>query len=387
MKILHITPAYLPAVRYGGPIQSVHQLCKSLVRQGHDVHVFTTNLDGTGQSKVSLEEPVNVEGVKVWYFHSSLRRLYFSPSMQRALSAEVKKFDLLHLHSIFLWPTWAGARAAKKAGILYIISPRGMLVKKLIERKSTWVKLAWIHLIEKHNLENASAVHFTSSLEEKEAREFGLKLPPSFVVPNGVDLEPTNDLRLLPQVEAVLKKKPFLLFLGRINWKKGLDRLIPAMSYVPNIHLVVVGNDEENYQPVLEKLAVTNGVRERITFTGPVYGQDKAALLKTATLFVLPSYSENFGNAVLEAMAAGRPVVVTPEVGLAEEVEKAGAGWVVQGDPKILGEALRNILNDPDELKKRGLRGQELVKQKFTWDIVAKQMEEAYTQILSWSKK
>ena len=141
MRILHVVPTYIPAYRYGGPIYSVHGLCKALVLLGHEVTVFTTNVDGDNDSDVPLGQPVDIDGVKVWYFPSKrLRRIYWSPPMKKALEKQIPDFDILHLHSIFLWPTWAAARSARRMGKPYIIAPRGMLVKELIERKSSFAK-------------------------------------------------------------------------------------------------------------------------------------------------------------------------------------------------------------------------------------------------------
>ena len=388
MKILHIVPTYLPARRYGGPIHSVHGLCKKLAELGHEVHVFTTNVDGPNDSEVLVKTPVDVDGVKVWYFPSTyLRRLYYSPSMGRVLNREIHPFEILHLHSVFLWPTWMGAQMAKRKKIPYLISPRGMLVRSLINKKSRFFKSLWLELIERRNLENAAAIHATSEMEAEEIKRFHFKLPSVAIVPNGVDseiampAENTSGL-VMTVLSDALKKKPFILFLGRLNWKKGLDRLIPALSFVPEAHLVIAGNDEEGYQKVLEALAEKHGVKDRVTFTGPVYGEEKIVLLKQATILALPSYSENFGNVVLEAMAVGCPVVVTPEVGLAGVVKQSGAGLVSKGDPKILGENLKTLLSNSEQRQQMGLKGQKLVCDQFTWDSVAKQMEIIYQGFL-----
>src|SRR5262245_18790017 len=166
MRILHVVPSYLPAARYGGPIFAVHGLCRALATRGHQVEVFTTNVDGPSNSAVPLGVPVPLDGVTVRYFQSRiLRRLYWSPSLRRVLAGETSSFDVVHLHSVFLWPTWAAARAASKAHVPYLISPHGMLVKDLIRRRSRYTKSAWIHLVEKFNLEHASALHVTSELE------------------------------------------------------------------------------------------------------------------------------------------------------------------------------------------------------------------------------
>jgi glycosyltransferase involved in cell wall biosynthesis len=172
------------------------------------------------------------------------------------------------------------------------------------------------------------------------------------------------------------------LFIGRINWKKGLDRLICALPFVPDCRLVIAGNDEEQYQPGLEILATQKGVHERISFIGPVYGLDKRAILGRATALVLPSYSENFGNVALEGMAAGCPVVVTPEVGAADLVLEAGAGVVLDGSPEKLGRGIADLIADPERGRTMGQRGRDAVVAKYTWEAIAHRMEAVYRMAL-----
>lgn len=380
LKLLHIVPTYLPATRYGGPIYSVHGLCKALAARGHEVHVFTTNVDGPDDSPVPLGQPVDLDGVKVWYFPSRrLRRLYWSPPMLDALRREIGGFDRVHLHSVFLWPTWAAARVARAAGVPYVLSPRGMLVQDLIRRKSRWLKTAWIMLIERRNLERAAAIHVTSATEADELRPFGFHLPLVIVVPNGIEpLASVVGQPVSAGIEAIAAHQPLILFLSRIHWKKGLDRLMPALAETPVGHLAVVGNDEEGYLPELQRLAAAHGVAERITFLPrSVGGADKEALFAAAKVFVLPSYSENFGNVVLEALARGCPALVTPEVGAAEVVRASGGGVVVEGDPKALARALSALIENPQRLE-IGQRGQRHVAAHFTWSDIAEQMETVY---------
>src|SRR5262245_56368851 len=145
MRILHVVPTYYPAVRYGGPIQSVHGLARALAACGHDVHVYTTNVDGASNADVPLRVPVTLDDVSVWYFPSAIgRRLYHSPDMKRALAVNIASFDVVHTHSVFLWPTTAAARVARARGVPYILAPRGMLVDNLIKRKRPLAKRAWI---------------------------------------------------------------------------------------------------------------------------------------------------------------------------------------------------------------------------------------------------
>lgn len=361
MKILHVVPTYFPARRYGGPIVAVHGLCKALVARGHEVHVFTTNVDGDGTLDVPPE--ADLDGVRVHYFRSSFRRLYVSRAMRDALSG-VGSYDVVHSHAVFLWPGIAAARAAFGARVPYVISPRGMLVPELIRRKSRMAKTLWLRLIERRALARASAIHFTSALELSDAQRMRLPLPNPIVIPNGVDVAPR------PHVEREVRT---LVFLGRVNWKKGIDRVIEALPRL-NARLIVAGNDEENLTPKLRELASRVGAD--VEFVGPVYGAAKDELLARATLFVLLSTSENFGNAVLEALAMETPAVLSRGVGLADDVVRANAGVIGLDDVSAL-------LDDPERRAEMGRNGRTLVESRFAWPRVAQEMEEAYCSIKS----
>jgi glycosyltransferase involved in cell wall biosynthesis len=364
VRILHVVPTYFPARRYGGPIVAVHGLCKALVARGHEVHVFTTNVDGDGTLDVPVATPVDVDGVTVHYFASPQPRVYWSPHMRRALKAHTRTFDVVHSHAVYLWPGVAAARAARRAHVPYVISPRGMLVPELIARKSRLLKTLWLRLFERRGFAHASAIHFTSELERRDAQRVGVPIPASIVIPNGVELPPRPDVE---------RDKRTLVFLGRVNWKKGLDRVIEALPRLA-ARLLVVGNDEENLTPQLRALAEKAGAD--VEFLGPVYGAAKDELLARATLFVLLSTSENFGNAVLEALAMETPVVLSSGVGLADDVVRANAG--------IIGlDAVPALLADGARRAEMGRNGRALVESRFAWPKVAAEMEEAYCSLRS----
>jgi glycosyltransferase involved in cell wall biosynthesis len=359
VRILHVVPTYFPARRYGGPIVSVHGLCKALAARGHDVHVLTTNVDGDGTLDVPVGTAVDIDGVKVRYFPSPQPRLYWSPAMRRALAKETRAFDLVHTHAVYLWPGVAAARAARRANVPYVISPRGMLVPELIARKSRLAKTLWLRLLEQRGFASAAAIHFTSQLEWEDAKRVGLPLPSPIVIPNGVDLPARPDV---PRDERTL------VFLGRINWKKGLEQVIEALPRL-DAKLLVAGNDEEGLTPRLRDLARRAGAN--VQFLGPVYDRARDELLAQATLFVLLSASENFGNAVLEALAMETPVVLSEGVGLAEDVVRANAG--------ALGlDAVPALLADRARREEMGRNGRALVESRFAWPRVAEQMETAY---------
>jgi glycosyltransferase involved in cell wall biosynthesis len=377
LKILHVVPAYYPAVRYGGPIRSVHGLAAAVARRGHDVHVYTTSVDGETDLDVRLGQPVDLDGVSVHYFRvPALRRLYWSPSLGKQLRESIADFDIVHLHSVFLWPTWAAARAAARVGVPYITAPRGMLVREMIQRKSRWLKSVWITLIERSTFIRAAGVHVTAELEGQELSTFGWRLPEVTWIPNGVDWPAEHSPRSAGPFAGLPAR--YVLFLSRISWKKGLDRLITAWQWVPQMPLVIAGNDDEGYRPKLEALARTLGIAERVHFTGPVTDSQKWALYQEAQLFVLPSYSENFGNVVAEAMAMGCPVVVSREVGIAALVEASEAGVVADCSPARLAKVINDLLADSSRRSEMGLRGREAARAGLSWDGVAAQMEDFY---------
>jgi glycosyltransferase involved in cell wall biosynthesis len=384
MRILHVVPSYLPAVRYGGPIFAVHGLCRALTARGHYVEVFTTNVDGPNNSTVPLKIPVMLDGVHVRYFPCSiLRRLYWSPPLARALRTDLTGFAVVHLHSVFLWPTWAAARMARKIRTPYLISPRGMLVKKLIEMKSKLTKAAWIKLIERENMERASTIHVTSAVEAEELQRFGWRLPPIRIIPNGIDeVAVVSSEKVSMDVKEIAAEQPLVLFLGRISWKKGLDRLLNAFALTNFGKLAVVGPDDENLVPRLAQLAEDLRITDRIRFLPrTVLGRDKSFLYRHAKVFVLPSYSENFGNSVLESMQHGIPVVVTPEVGAAEIVRQSRGGFVVAGDPEPLGAAIRRLIEDASLGREMGEAGQQHASAHYAWSAIAGQMEELYESL------
>jgi glycosyltransferase involved in cell wall biosynthesis len=383
MRILHVVPTYLPAVRYGGPIFAVHGLCQALVARGHEVEVFTTTVDGPGDSGVPVGIQVTLDAVAVRYFRCpALRRIYWSPGLGFALRSEVHRFNAVHLHSVFLWPTWAAARAARRANIPYVLSPRGMLVRELIARRSYLAKSTWIHFAEKSNLQHAAAIHLTSALELTELERFPWRVSRSVVIPNAVEEPLDRTGPIAADVRAIAAEQPLILFLGRISWKKGLDRLLRAFARTSAGKLAIVGPDDEGIATRLLEQAAGLRIADRVQILPrTVVDADKEYLFAAARLFVLPSYSENFGNAVLEAMRRSVPVVVTPEVGAAHIVEECGAGLVVAGDPEPLGAALCCLIADPSLARSMGETGQRHITAHYTWPQIAGRMEALYASL------
>jgi glycosyltransferase involved in cell wall biosynthesis len=381
MRILHVTPSYYPALRYGGPIWSVRGLVAAQVQRGHDVHVFTTNADGPGRLDVRVDQPVMLDGAHIHYFELGVpARLYRAPPLARALAGQVANFDVVHLHSVFLWPTLKAARAAQSHGVPYVAAPRGMMVKSLLNARSGPLKRSWIALFERKTLENAAFIHATAEVEAEELRAFGFDLPPIVTIANGVEPPASVDANAVsPDVQAAMSGGAYILSLGRLSWKKNLLTLLGAIARVPAARLILAGNDDEGHAGQLQERIHTLQLQDRVTLLArSMTGADKGALFANCLMFVLPSLSENFGNTALEAMACGKPVVASDGCGVADLVREAKAGIVCAPDEKDLAAAISGLLAQGVHLTAMGARGRALAALRYSWPSIAKAMDDAY---------
>lgn len=384
LKILQVLPFYLPAHRYGGPVQSVHGLSRSLVRFGADVTVFTTNIDGPDDLDVPVERETTLDGVRVWYFPVRLPRSWTrAPRMTAALARRVQEFDLVHVHGLFQYPTMASCAACRRRGVPYVLSPRGMLDPHAIRVKSTVKKRLYLALLEGRNLKRAAALHFTSAEELALAAAIGVRTP-GFVIPNGLDIAAFPDAA--SRRPDGTDSPSTILFLGRMHQKKGLDLLIPAFAQVvaarPGSRLILAGPDDGGYLATVRALIRQHGLEDSVRYVGMLLGQDKVDALCNADFLVLPSYSENFGMVVIEALVCGTPVVVSDRVNIWTEIAEAGAGLVTPCDSGALAAAMLEVLGSRSRMREMGERGRELVEQAYTWDRLAEQMLGVYLNIL-----
>lgn len=380
MKILVVTPTYSPAYRYGGPIQSVHGLNKWLVKKGVEVTVYTTNFDGVNRlANTPTNKEVELDGVKNFYFPVFFRPWFYSRDMHKALAENVGKFDILYLTPSFLSVSALGAYYAKKFKKPYIISPRGNLMVEPLKKKFLKKKI-YISLFEKNILKNASAIHFTTHLEKEEYFKTGLPIKKSIIISNGIDSE-SLDSKTAPDFFKnkfnIPKNKKIILSLGRLNWKKGFDTLIPAMAKVvkkrPESLLIIAGNDNDGYKKVIDNLITKQKLQKNVIYTGMVLGDDKIAAFKNSDIFVLPSYSENFGMAAAEALYFGLPSVLTKAVAISYDIKKANAGIVIDKNSDQLADAIIKIIDSPDLGRKFGENGKKLVKERFSFKSIAEQ--------------
>jgi glycosyltransferase involved in cell wall biosynthesis len=259
-----------------------------------------------------------------------------------------------------------------------------MLIKDLIARRSRIAKSMWIRLVERSNVEHAAAIHLTSQLEAAELERFGWLLPRLAVIANGIDDPLPSAGEIAADVQAIAAEKPLVLFLGRLSWKKGLDRLLSAFARTRASKLAIVGPDDEGLAPQLARLADGLRIANRVRILPrTVVGREKEHLFAAAQLFVLTSYSENFGNTVLEAMRRRVPVLVTPEVGAADIVRESGGGIVIAGDPEPLGDAICRLTSDLGLARSMAEAGQRHAMTHYTWSSIAARMQDLYESVRS----
>lgn len=389
MKILHVIPYYVPAYVYGGPVKSTHELCRSLCAKGIENLVLTTNAGLEGDLNIALGSINNMDGVNVIYSRRGFPKwYYYSRGLSEALADNINRFDLVHIHSVYLYPVLIAVRIARSVHKPYIINPLGAFDRRLISYRSTLRKLIYINIIEKRNMQMASLIHTSSEHEKEAVLSMGIKTPIA-VIPRGINLEDykkPEGIKSLAERFPELQNKKVILFLGRIDPQKGVDLLLRAFQQVSgksdNAYLVFVGPSRTGYLHKLTGACLNMGISERVIFCGPLYGAEKIAALYSADVFVLPSIKESFGISVLEAMAVGLPVVVTQGVGIAPDVRKAGCGMVVEYSVEAVSNALLELLGNDLKRNDAGQKARRLTEEKFLWENMSSQMIASYKSIL-----
>jgi len=386
MKVLQVVSSL--AAGFGGPSTAVWELCRELARQGEDVTIFTTDADTVGRMKIGLDTPVAIDRVKIFYFPlQGMSNYKFSFPLARALKEMTGLFDIIHIHALFQFSTLVASYYCRRYNKPYIITPHGHL-DPFNFKKRPWVKYTYLSLFDSFSLKKASAIHFTSEGEKQSAINLGFNLS-SVVIPLGINPE---DFYQLPEYGSfrskypLLKDKKLILFLSRIHAKKGLDILTEAFGKLleerDDIYLVIAGPDCDNYADKVKGWLSRKSALSRVIFTGMLFGRDKLALFRDSDIFVLPSYSENFSLATVEAMACGLPVVVSDKVNIASEISGAGAGLVIATDHRQLASALRRLLDEAKLRQELGSRARELVKDRFTWENNTKALVKFYQSIV-----
>ena len=369
----------------GGIVPAIAGFANVLVKQEINCHLFTID-------DLELGNQISIQDVKLHSYPANFfaRRFRgFHPILEKALwKLATTELNIIHNYGMWMFPNVYARKSAIGNHIPLIISPEGMLEPWSLKRAIFKKKLAWF-LYERQNLNSANLFHATSLAEVKSIRTLGLQQPIA-VIPHGVDLP---DLENLPNREVLteafpeLLDKKWLLFLSRIHPKKGLDNLICVWHKLaldfPDWHLIIAGPDLVNYQAQLESMIKDFGLEKRVTFTGMLSGEKKAAAFANADLFVLPTHSENFGNVVPESLAYAVPVITTKGTPW-EDLTTYECGWWIENNQQALAEALTEGMQMSDQARKTmGLKGRHLVETKYSWESVGREMASTYHWVLN----
>ena len=385
MKVLHIIPSI--SLLRGGPSVAALEMASAQRRAGLDAAILTTNDAGP---HIDSDMPLgqwfeHQQGVPVLAFArwspalAPLREFAVSPGLNHWLANNLANYQLLHIHALFSWPSTTAMIMARRAGTPYVISTIGQLNHWSMGQK-TGRKRLFLRLFERRNLSAAAALHFTTKDEHDQSLSLGLPTP-AWVIPLGVHLPQNRSPSPLKT-----EKLTTFLFLSRIHPKKQLERLIEALFMLQQRlpaaawQLLIAGDGDPAYLHRIHEQIATCGLEDRCQWLGFLEGQAKWQALQDADWFVLPSASENFGIAAIEALAAGTPPILSPDVAVAANIAAASAGRITSAEPQALAQVLEAALGGPPSEMRAAARS--LASTHYSWPAIAAQFHQAYAGVV-----
>ena len=394
LKVLQIVPSI--SLVYGGPSQMVRGLSEALAQQDcvAQVTILTTDSNGDVDEEpldVPLGEPVRQDGYEIIYFRCSpFRRYKFSIDLLNWLWKNASSYDIAHIHALFSPVSTFAATCCRWRNLPYLMRPLGTLDPADLQKKKQ-AKQVYAALLEKPNLAGAAAIHFTSKQESEVSERFGTQTP-DVVIPLGVT-PPTLPDRAVAQSAIrqqfnIPPERSIVLFMSRIDPKKGFDLLLPALEQLSeqgqSFHFLLCGANPQDraYEANIHQQIESSVWADRATISGFVSGDLKTQILSAADVFVLPSYYENFGIAVAEAMASGIPVVISDQVHIWPVIAASQAGWVVPTQTEALVDALSEAVSDERERGRRGENARRCAIENYSWGAIAQKVASTYQDIL-----
>ena len=395
MNILHIVPYFYPAWAYGGTPKVVFELCRELVRKGHNVTVYTTDVfnKNSRQSAVGSRQSTNcieaeVEGIKIKYFKNisnSLafnQKVFISPAISKALKKNLKQFDMVHLHEFRTLQNATAYKYLTKYKIPYVLSAHGSVLRLMGKE---FLKMLFDKSIGFKILKSAKRVIAVSNIEVEQYIKMGVERDRISLIPNGINIsefENADKVKGNFRRAYKLSDKKILLFIGRLNAIKGIDFLLNTFAIltkdIKDTILVIAGPDD-GYKSEIESRINLLKINDKVLLIDGLYGEDKISAMKDADMFIYPSRHEIFGIAPLEALMCGTPVIVTENCGCADFLREANGGIVVKyQDISGLLDSIQNILDKKEEAKKLASNGMELVQRQFNWNEITKDMIKLY---------
>jgi glycosyltransferase involved in cell wall biosynthesis len=388
IRLAFVTPHYPPSRGYGGVTIASYRLSRALADLGVDVSILTSDAELDGRVPFEKFRTEEQDNLKIYpYRYCRGRKSAPSLSGHRIIYRIIKQCDLVYLNGLYAYPVTVGAWAALHYNKPYIVALRNGLdpfMYQIRRRKKMIGFHAYVHPI----LKNASVIHATAEQEVRHAKAFGVD-GDFVVIPNGIDSISIENRTSSIDAEIewpYLKNKRIVLFLSRLSPQKGLDFLIPAWARVRHKNrdavLVIAGPDYQGHERVVRHLVEEHKVSDSVYFTGEVNGDRKAALYAKASLFVLPSFSENFGNVIAEAFAYKLPVLTTTATPWSS-INDYQCGMCVEPQLDAIQNALETlVVKSDDELTQMGRNAEALLKKMNTWQDSAKEFVDLYRRIL-----
>lgn len=386
MRVLHVIPSM--SLVHGGPSRAVRAMEAALSAFGVQCEIASTNDDGANRRSchplgMPLAGSAAGQGAR-WYFHKNLDFYKCSWSLAAWLRRSARNYDVLHIHALFSFSTIIAAWVARLADVPYVVRPLGTLSTYSLRQRRPWLKSLSLRLLEAPLLAHAAAVHFTSQQEMLEAQALGIPMR-CWVIPLGLQFAAPISLEAADREFPSLTNTTYFLSLSRIDPKKNIDGLIDAFGLIarkyPRVLLVIAGDGDCAYVQTLRQRAAAAGHADRIIWAGNVDGERKQALLQRAYAFVLPSHSENFGIAVVEALGAGLPCLVSNQVAIFHDVIAAGAGLACSTVAADIAEKMGTLLGDDTTLETMRKNAVDLAAERYSLDAMGRRLRDLYNVI------
>ena len=390
MNILQVTLGFYPATAWGGPVKIVHQNGRELVRRGHQVTVYCTNLlDKRGSIRSGTFER-EVDGMRVVYFHTwhlpqwpgTLGPVWL-PDLPGHLAAELAGYDVVHLNGYRNLMNLPVTRAARRAGVPLVMQPHGAMP---VIVNTFGIKRAYDRLLGRQELEGLSALIALQERERQQAIALGVPAERIEIIPNGLDLSERAggcDTGSFRKRFGIPPDQPLILFLGRINEKKGADMLVEAFHRMRGVdaHLAIVGPDD-GQQEMVEHLVARYSLQPRVTFTGLLQGVDVMEAYGDSDLFVLPCRADTFPTTILEACQAGTPMVITDRCESAHLVQDRVAD-VVPFDAVAFAKAMECLLTDRARYDRYRAACPAVMRDTFSLETTVDRLESLYERVVA----
>ena len=377
MKVVHVTSNLDP--RRGGPVSALIGLARAQAKIGLEVSIVV-NRSANSVERNALENL----GVRFVDLASPLYTLRPEPKTLQVLATQIERAAVVHIHGVWEEPQHSAAVLARRLATPYLIRPCGMLDPWCLAQKR-WKKKLYYQWRQKADLNGAAALHFTSCAERDGTSVLNLTSR-ALIEPNGLNLELFQHL---PAVQRFRQRhlkdttQKYLIFAGRLHPKKGLDILIPAFarSAPDDCLLCIAGPDEGGYRAVVENSVRSHGIENRVVFTGMLGDEMLMSALSGAELFVLSSYQENFGNAVIEALACGTPIIISDQVNIHPEIVAAQVGAVVPLNVEALAREITRWMSDNKLREAAAQRSRAFVWERYDWNHIAMRWKEHYQKL------